>query len=347
MKKLITIALLGWFISGCKKDVPITTQSPSKIDGLELTFYKTNLQKNFQAICFVDETTGYIAGYDGALYKTTNGGSSWIALNSNTSLPLFDIFFLNKDEGFVVGGQGFCGGYPCTPPGAIILYTSNGGQTWEQVYTPPSNNPLSKYVELQSIYFVNNSVGFAVGAETILSTKDKGVTWQETKIDSIGGAMMDVEFIDDKKGFIACTFGKLLKTTDGGETWSISSPFPAIGANTLAFISENLIYSAGYIDIAKSIDGGNSWNNLPSYPTDIFKLNFITEDIGFAFGRGKYSGGEYGHNYASVYYTTNGGSTWKGNDKIQELGVIKAASFPNANVGFAIGGDVVVKMKRQ
>lgn len=342
MGKTIVIILFISSLLGCKKDSPIvTTLSPSQIDGLELKFIETKIQHIFTTIYFQDENTGFIAGNDGVMYKTYDGGNSWMSLNTNTSLPLYDIFFINKNEGFAVGGEDHCGGTGCIPKGAIIIYTKDGGQSWN-----PIPITLSEQIVLKSIYFTNDSFGFTVGDGLILSTEDRGATWNELKINNLGGVMMDVKFISAEKGFISCTFGKLLKTIDGGANWTISSPFNAIGANTLSFVNENLIFSAGYSKMVKSQDFGNTWVDLSNSPTDIFKLILISNNIGFAFGRGEYSGGDFGHSYGAIYFTTDGGSTWKGNNKIQELGLIQSASFPTTNVGFAISGNVIVRINR-
>ena len=343
MKKIWVIILFISLFASCKRAIiEPSSAEPNKIDGLELTLIKTNLQKTFATIYFLNENNGYIAGYDGSMYKTNDGGNSWTAQNTNTTLPIYSIYFLNNNEGFAVGGESGCGETGCVPKGAIIIHTKDGGQTWDQSSVTPS-----KKIELKSICFTSDSIGFTVGDGLILSTRNRGANWQETKISNLGGIMMDVKFINDKKGLIACTFGKLLKTIDGGINWNVLSPFPPIGANTLALVNENLIFTAGYTNIAKSSDFGSTWSDLPSYPTDIFKLIFTSENIGYAFGRGEYSGGDFGHNYGSIYFSIDGGSTWKGNKKIEVVGLIQSASFPTLNVGYAISGNVVIKIKKQ
>ena len=128
---------------------------------------------------------------------------------------------------------------------------------------------------------------------------------------------------------------------------TLSNPFPSFGANTLAVVNDNLVYSAGYSTIHKSTDFGNTWIELPSHPLDIYKLVFKTADIGYAFGRGQYSGGDFGTNYGSIYYTEDGGNTWSGCDTIHQIGLIEAASFPLTNIGYAVSNYTVIKIKRK
>jgi photosystem II stability/assembly factor-like uncharacterized protein len=283
MKRLLTIVLFMLLLIGCQQDIPTPAHlTPTVIEGLELTFMQTGLKKAFRSVHFTNEIVGYIAGQEGALYKTDDGGTTWVALDSHTSAPLHDIFFLNNNEGFVVGGRSSCEGTGCTPEGAVLLHTVDAGKTWNHI-----NILTTEKVELQSVWFTTATRGFAVGGGSILSTVDGGVTWEENKINNIGGIMMDVKFVDEINGFITCTFGKLLKTVDGGLSWSISNPYPSWGHNTLALVNRDLIFSAGYAKIQKSSDLGNRWSDLPTYPAYIYKLVFVSEKNGYAFGRGQ------------------------------------------------------------
>jgi len=161
MKKVLVIILPLLFFASCKTDSPLPTNSqPSTIDGLELTFVKTNIQQNFNTFYFVNENIGYIGGGNVSMYKTIDGGNSWTALNTNTSLPLYDIYFLNNNEGFAVGGNDDCGGTDCVPKGALIIHTIDGGLTWNQLPIHPSEK-----IELKSICFASDSLGLQLEME--------------------------------------------------------------------------------------------------------------------------------------------------------------------------------------
>jgi photosystem II stability/assembly factor-like uncharacterized protein len=73
---------------------------------------------------------------------------------------------------------------------------------------------------------------------------------------------------------------------------------------------------------------------------------FKTKDVGFTVGTGDYSGGDFGVNCSSIYYTTNGGATWTGNRQIKELNDLQAACFLNDRLGFVIGNGMLLKIKR-
>jgi photosystem II stability/assembly factor-like uncharacterized protein len=342
MRKSIAVLLIICCQLGCKRDLLVRPLSapPSTIDGLDLTFLQTGLHNSLSSVWFISENVGFVAAFDGSVYKTTDGGNSWLQVTSGTTLPLYAIHFLNSIEGFMVGGQ--TSGTGPVPPGAIMLHTTDGGQTWNKV-----SISLSEKIELRAICFVNDSVGFSAGGRSILSTKDRGITWKETKVDGLQWDMIDVKFIDNRRGMVACRSGNVLTTTDGGDHWNLSNTIPVVGATSLSFAGKDVVYLAGDTSIARSMDFGKTWSNLPMSPKRISQLIFPSDSIGIAFGAGLYTGGCFGSYPAAIYYTTNGGLQWKGNDHIHELDRIRSAVWISDNIGFAISGDMIVKIKRK
>jgi len=67
---------------------------------------------------FTDVNTGVIVGYNGAIYRTTNGGSSWLPKASGTAIGLYAVSFGDANNGTAVGRLG------------TIVRTTNGGITW-------------------------------------------------------------------------------------------------------------------------------------------------------------------------------------------------------------------------
>ena len=335
MKTFTLLVCLSFLLASCKDE---TTTPPNDnnnetediIKGLELTYLPINNNNNFQTIYFVDESTGYVGNYKGMMFKTNDGGKTWIELPINIIRSINAIFFLDKNEGFAVGPY-------------EIIHTKDGGNTWEKVAT---SNSMSTVDGLRSICFVADNLGFAVGDQAILSTKDKGVTWKETKID-VDGTMVEVKFFNDKTGIIACTNGKLVKTTDGGLSWNVSSPAPLLEAYRYSLVNENLIFSFGSNGLVKSTDFGNTWNELPSFPVSTRKLIFISEHVGYSLGSGKYTGGDWGYYYGAIYYTTDGGTTWEGSDELKEIGIIISACFLTENLGYAVSGNKVIKIRKR
>jgi photosystem II stability/assembly factor-like uncharacterized protein len=241
------------------------------------------------------------------------------------------------NNGFAVGGESSCGGTDCIPPGGFILRTQDAGQTWNRIFTP------SNKFEINSITFISNLVGFCVGVNVIYKTIDGGESWSEYQVNNMGGNMMKIRFSDSQNGFIVCLFDKILRTVDGGISWQITSPGTNKGYYSLSLSNESS-YVSGQGKILKSIDNGVSWNELANSPTDIYDIHFATENIGYAFGRGNYSGGDFGITYGSMYCTEDGGNSWNGNGEYSDVGLIQAVSFPLNNLGYAVSGNKIIKI---
>jgi hypothetical protein len=55
---------------------------------------------NLIALDFVNDNTGFAAGFFGTLLKTTDGGVNWAVLNVSTTKNLMSIFFLDANTGY-------------------------------------------------------------------------------------------------------------------------------------------------------------------------------------------------------------------------------------------------------
>jgi photosystem II stability/assembly factor-like uncharacterized protein len=118
-------------------------------------------------VFFANDSTGTVVGTGGTILHTTNAGATWTSQTSGTTVELWDVFFVNADTGFVVGGNWLANSH------GIILHTTDGGATWIE-QNIPTEKPLNK------VFFINDSTGAAVGNDgTILRTTNGGETWTE------------------------------------------------------------------------------------------------------------------------------------------------------------------------
>lgn len=85
-------------------------QTPNNMfsyDGTTLTPITANTSKVLYAVHFVSENEGYVAGEEGRILHTTNGGTSWTAqTNSSVDAELTGIYFTNNSNGFISGEDG-------------------------------------------------------------------------------------------------------------------------------------------------------------------------------------------------------------------------------------------------
>ncbi len=114
-------------------------------------------------------------GISESVSLTKSEEKHWYEEETPTDATLFSLFFFDTDIGWAVGGDTYV---PISSPGfARMLYTEDGGQTWEE----KSIDGLA----LSSIHFTNNTQGWTVGMrETIRHTHDEGQTWQKQEYDT-------------------------------------------------------------------------------------------------------------------------------------------------------------------
>ena len=58
------------------------------------------------SMTFIDESHGWVCGYNGEVMYTTDGGRTWIHQKTGTHQILWSIAFVNADSGWIVGSGG-------------------------------------------------------------------------------------------------------------------------------------------------------------------------------------------------------------------------------------------------
>ncbi|MEO0090988.1 MAG: YCF48-related protein [candidate division WOR-3 bacterium] len=172
---------------------------------------------DFYGVHFVNENIGYLcAGRypegdsflkgQGYIAKTTDGGYNWQLLLKDTIYDFFDLYFLDENRGYVVGG---CD----TNFSAIVLYTSDGGNSWQYINVPGNY--------LRAITVINNKI-FACGMfGTIIYSLD-GIDWRLAQTPPGCSTLFDIDFSDSLNG---CAVGTryVLYTNNGGRNWYFSN----------------------------------------------------------------------------------------------------------------------------
>ncbi|MDZ7622912.1 MAG: YCF48-related protein [Ignavibacteriaceae bacterium] len=137
--------------------------------GTSWTQYSANLAGSPMCIRFADHQTGWISSntlgsYD--ISKTTDGGMSWFNQKFAPGEYIHSISCPNDSTVYAAGFKMFI---PPNPHEAFILKTVDGGTTWNEQYTGIGR--------LNSIFFINDTTGWAVGdSGKILFTENGGVT---------------------------------------------------------------------------------------------------------------------------------------------------------------------------
>lgn len=229
----------------------------------------------------------YLGGAEGGVWKTTDGGVTWLPLTDNqASLAVGSITLDPSAPDTIYVGTGESNETGDAYFGAGILKSTDGGATWTQIPGPFASgtemsgttigrisvHPSASQVLLASV--ATFSPGSPGG---IFRTADGGATWTNV----LPGTIPRSGIFDPVNGNIAWAAMEgvgVFKSTDGGVTWN---PANGTGANTLP--SANLgrielaiapsvtstVYAAmgnssrSTLGIFKTQDGGVNWTSLP------------------------------------------------------------------------------------
>lgn len=159
-----------------------------------------------------------------------------------------DVFFINEQEGWAVGG-----------PQKTIYQTTDGGQTWQLQFTSPQS-----FDYLRSVEFANAQLGFVGSLSSRLyMTEDGGNNWQD---------------ITNRVPFETTYLGQPLTQVPGICGLSAPSEQVIYGCG---------IWNGGPAYVIKSTDGGQTWSttHLSDKATQLVDILFLDENEGFVTGR--------------------------------------------------------------
>lgn len=225
-------------------------------------------------------------GIQAQTFEYKNSGTDYILMAMSTPSS-------NNNNIAFAGGAKYTSD---TAPG-IVIKTEDAGETWGTVYEGDN---------IQTLSFATPLKGFAAGySPTMKKTIDGGVSWEEVTIGSDVYAYMIVKFHNENIGmtlYITQDYElEVRTTTDGGETWNLSTTPPQHGILKVAYGDKNTLYAVGYNQtVYKSTDGGATWNIIQQGGTDI-NLSVAFRDA----ENGVYVGEE-----GDLYVTHDGGDTW-------------------------------------
>jgi membrane protein len=198
---------------------------------------------NFNAIRMISETRGFIAAESGFVLTTIDGGENW-SVEEYQDQPNFSAIAFFKDRGIITGSRG------------IILRTEDGGRKWELQQITAAKR-LNRLVNINNAFFVNENQVWLLGSDgMLLLSDDGGKKWMPKKFKEHD--YYSALFFNPDEGVVGGDDGTVIRTVNGGDSWE-SKKLPTLQVNSFLYRDGRLwaIGDAGTIMVSK--DRGVKW----------------------------------------------------------------------------------------
>jgi len=208
----------------------------------------------------------------------------------------------------------------------VIIKVVNRGE-W---YIVRKHYPL----DFEDVFFINDTLGWAVEECGVLYTTDGGIYWQYQYLGPVEH-LISAYFTDANNGWIAGAEGVIFHTCDGGANWENQNSGTDGELLDVYFIDSNNGWVVGYKDgseiILHTADGGTNWEtqSIYNYPS-LSGVCFIDSDTGWAVGAS-----------GIILKTTDSGATW--NEQTSGTGeTLRKIHFEDPNTGWICGNNGII-----
>jgi photosystem II stability/assembly factor-like uncharacterized protein len=275
------------------------------------TWIQDNSWGSIYDLFFLDPLHGWACGNGSVNYRTTDGGLTW-STSQKGGTTMSSIWFVDLLEGWSVniGGQ--------------ILHSVDGGLSWTIVHS------AGEY--LSTIQFFDKQEGWAIGGDTFLHTTNGGQSWTKATVPA-GTWAHEARFADRLHGVAVGQSGNVVRTVDGGVTWTQVQPMGSgILLNDVEAVDPTTwFYGGSSGTLARSTDGGLTWTSITSGSTNTTNaIDAVDALVAFSAN----DGGE-------IARTTDGGGHWVRTTVggFDANGEILDVDFVDPTTGWAVGSN--------
>jgi len=301
--------------------------------------YQQELTTAFYAVDFPSSTVGYMVGSGGAIYKTTDGGDTWVEQTSPTTLTFYDCFFKSETEGWAVGDNG-------------LIAVTTDGTNWAL----HDSSGVMTTADINTVFFVGNNGWLGTDGSGVYLTTNNGADWTVPTTNVATDDVNEISFSDALNGYAAIDGAGIMYTTDGGDNWTLSAmnlgPYPYTRTDIEAIRAVDGTYGiasgwGSYIGLQPTIilvtsDGGASWATPDgTYPWATYAYGFgiTTFDDGHAMITGGYTGCA-----APVLHAAPNYGTWSTSEAFFGDDLRDIAAVPGTNRVVAVGDEGCVAL---
>jgi len=205
-------------------------------------------------------------GERGIVVTSDDSGKTWQQASVPVSVTLTAVHFPTATTGWAVGHEG------------VVLRTSDGGKSWVKQF---DGNQANAMVLAAATERAARAQGAALAAaENALEDAKAAGKFGPTR------PLLTAWFRDENEGFVAGSYGLLLRTRDGGKSWAlwsdrIDNP-DGLHINYIGATPAGALVIAGEAgQVHRSADGGESWKALPTgYKGQLYGALAVRNDAG-------------------------------------------------------------------
>lgn len=274
------------------------------------TWTMTNFSASIlmRSVAFVSASHGFVGNLNNfvnpvpgvALWETTDSGKTLMNITARVSgpAPVGVCGMWAVDDTTVVAVGRWNGP-------AIFMRTVNAGLTWTSIDLAPLATGIV------DVFFKDPMHGIAVGGDgvgstgaeqlashtVILGTIDGGATWQlRFKSAQSGTWAWKISFPSDSIGYVSeqgpSLGGLVVKTTDGGVTWTELSTGAPDEFGGIGFATNNVGWVGSDTATYETDDGGATWSEVrfgtSAQGEDLNRFRMLPGAIGYAAGHAMY-----------------------------------------------------------
>lgn len=296
-----------------KKTVSILTSVLLTLTPLKSQFWKfiefesDITESSFTALHFISAEEGWVAGTEGKIFYTSDGGQTWIDQSIPYDTRIYTIEFITATTGFLSTNMG-------------IFTSHDGGISWR------FTNDEIQGGYFKSIGFYDENIGWTLDGQDVYKTINGGNSWQEVDVQTGPIANYFVYPLTADTCFITGSVGYIYSTYDGGENWNVERPIPNTLVSNIHFFDNCFAQLFAYGKVFWTDDCGESytdWNDVP-----IGRISMISENEGWIMN------GVHGVN--NLYHTTD---KWNSLEKLffANFSGLNEFSFKDVDRGWAVG----------
>jgi photosystem II stability/assembly factor-like uncharacterized protein len=284
---------------------------------------------NLNSSSFINQNNGWVAGDNGTILYTSDGGINWNRQTTNYTTPLLSISFCDESNGWAAGY-------------GIILKTTNGGLDWNRIYNDTLEyirNFKVKCISPVIIFILRDRFEEDFYTDTkIWKTTDNGESWKDiSPYESRFSFLRDFSFTSSENGW-ACGVGgdvsgyQIHRTTDGGTNWTtkhFNSP-TLWSMQKILFKNTTEGWATDWVTLYYTSDGGEIWNvsGVPNF-------NDLTDIVMFG------SIGYASRLIGKIEKTTDFGNSWI-EQSTAPANFVTDIEFINENIGWAVGWNGMI-----